>query len=133
MTYSKSGVFKKTAINTSINKKDADFITSVNDFISDNIGTEELSISFLAEKFNMSYSSFSRKVKAVTGLTVNDIIKKIRMKRAEELLISGKNNVSEIAEIVGYNSVAAFREAFKGEYGESPSSYVNNIKKGVGQ
>ena len=133
MTYFKSGEFKKNAINTSINKKDADFITSVNDFISDNIGTEELSISFLAEKFNMSYSSFSRKVKAVTGLTVNDIIKKIRMKRAEELLISGKNNVSEIAEIVGYNSVAAFREAFKGEYGESPSSYVNNIKKGVGQ
>ena len=95
------------------------------------ISSEDLSISFMADNFNMSYSSFSRKVKSITGLTVNEIIRKLRMKRAEDLLMSGDKSIAEISETVGYNSVAAFREAFKTEFGESPSNYINKIKSNI--
>ena len=131
MSYYNSGEFKKSIITSSLNKKESGFMNDVNEFILKNISSEDLSISFMADNFNMSYSSFSRKVKSITGLTVNEIIRKLRMKRAEDLLMSGDKSIAEISETVGYNSVAAFREAFKTEFGESPSNYINKIKSNI--
>ena len=129
--YYNSGDFKKSVADNSINTQDAKFVSDINDVIYSNINSDNLNIGFLAESFNMSYSSFTRKVKAVTGFTVNEVIRKIKMKRAEELLLAGKHSISEIAEMVGYNSLAAFREAFKNEFGVSPSAHINNIKQSV--
>ena len=51
------------------------------------------------------------------------------MRNAEQMIISGKYNISEIAEKTGYNSMSYFREAFKEEFGVLPSKYVDKLSE----
>ena len=76
----------------------------------------------------MSYSSLYRKIKALTGMSTGEFIRKLRLRKAEQLLLSGKYNISEIAHQVGLISVSYFRECFKEEYGMSPSEYIKRLK-----
>ena len=52
------------------------------------------------------------------------IIRKVKMRKGVELLMSGQYTISEIAYMIGFSSVAYFRQCFKDEYGMSPSDYV---------
>lgn len=77
---------------------------------------------------NMSHSSFYRKIKALTGMTANEFLRKIKIRNAEELLITGKYTISEVAYSVGMSSMAYFRQCFKEEFGISPSEYLKQLK-----
>ena len=66
-------------------------------------------------------------MKALTGLSTNEYIRKVKVKKAEQLLLEGKYNVSEIAYKVGINSVGYFRQCFKEEFGLSPTDYLKQI------
>lgn len=132
-TYFATAGYKKEMVSHSLSQLDDEFITKTIAVIEKNIDMEQMSVSFLAEKADMSYSSFSKKIKAITNLTVTEFIKDIKMQEAETLLLSGKHTVSEIASLVGYNSLAYFRKAFKDKFGTSPTQYLqqlaNNRKK----
>ena len=56
-------------------------------------------------------------------MSTGEFIRKLRLRKAEQLLLSGKYNISEIAHQVGLNSVSYFRECFKKEFGVLPSDY----------
>lgn len=120
--------YKKNKASGSLTQLDNEFIEKIISVIEDNMSSTQISISFLSEQLNMSYSAFSKKMKAVTGLTANEFIRKIKMNHAEQLLLSGKYNISEIAYQTGYNSMAYFREAFKAEFGLVPSRYISGLK-----
>ena len=77
---------------------------------------------------NMSYSTFYRKMKALTGITTNELIRKIKMQHAEKMILSKRYTINEIMLEIGYNSRTAFREAFKAEYRVSPSKYIESIE-----
>ena len=51
------------------------------------------------------------------------------MQHAEQLLLEGKYNISEIAFMVGMNSTVYFRQCFKEEFGVVPSDYIKRIKE----
>ncbi len=76
---------------------------------------------------NMSYSSFYRKIKGLTGGSPNEFIRKVRIRNAEQLLLTGKYTISEISYMVGMNSVTYFRQCFKEEFGLVPSEYIKQI------
>ena len=65
---------------------------------------------------------------ALTGLSTNEYIRKIKMQYAERLLLEGKYNISEVAFKVGINSTVYFRQCFKDEFGMAPSDYLKKIK-----
>ena len=75
----------------------------------------------------MSHSTLYRKVKSVTGVSINEFIRRHRMRRAAELLSTQNIAVKEVAYSVGISSYTYFRKTFKDEYGVSPTEY----KKGV--
>ncbi|GAO31906.1 helix-turn-helix domain-containing protein [Geofilum rubicundum] len=60
-------------------------------------------------------------------MSTSELIRKIRVQKAEQLLLSGKYNITETANLVGLNSISYFRECFKEEYGLSPSEYIKKI------
>jgi transcriptional regulator GlxA family with amidase domain len=62
----------------------------------------------------------------VSGQTPGEFIKKVRLKRAAQLLKDSDRTVSEIVELVGYQDIKRFRESFQNEYGLSPSEYRKN-------
>lgn len=120
---------KNMILRESLNKLDNEFLTHITQIIEENLDSDKVNITFLSDRLAMSSSTLFRKIKALTGISTNEFIRKIRMKNAEELLLTGKYNVSEVAFKVGINSPVYFRQCFKEEFGISPSEYIKNPDK----
>jgi AraC-like DNA-binding protein len=65
----------------------------------------------------------NKKLKTLMGITANAFVRSIRMKRAAELLKTGRYSVSEVTYDVGFNDLKYFRECFKKEFGVLPQQY----------
>lgn len=85
---------------------------------------DSFQIEDLAEKIGLSRSQLHRKMKALTGKSATEFLQDARLKRAEDLLRSGKLSVSEIAYQVGYANLSYFSKLFKETFGKSPSDYA---------
>ena len=107
-----------------LNRLDQEFIDKLNRIIEDNITTEDLDMAFMTDKMAMSHSTFYRKVKALTGMSAKEYIRKLRLQRCAELLRIGDYNVTEAANMTGFNDLGHFREVFKQEFGVAPSEYA---------
>ncbi len=118
---------KKQQLRESLNKVDQEFFDKLNKLIEENIGGD-VDVNMLADNLAMSSSTLYRKMKALTGISTNEYIRKYKMQYAEHLLLEGKYSISEISFMVGMNSVAYFRRCFKAEYGEIPSEYLKRMK-----
>lgn len=118
----KSALFKE-----SLNRLDNEFIRHITELIEENLESEMINITYLSNKLSMSSSTLFRKMKALTGISTNEFIRKIKMKNAERLLLTGKYNISEVAYKIGMNSPVYFRQCFKEEFGVSPSEYLRKL------
>jgi AraC family transcriptional regulator, alkane utilization regulator len=76
----------------------------------------------LAIQVGMSRSAFALKFKELTNTTPLDYLTSWRMQKAARLIAEGDTNLAEIANLVGYQSEAAFSKAFKREKGMVPSA-----------
>lgn len=126
--YSSNFKNKQQLFNESTNQLDKEFLEKLTDIIEKNIEDEEMSISFIASHLNMSHSTMYRKVKALTGLTANEYIRKVRINVGEQLLITNQYSISEIMYKIGINSSSYFRQCFKDEFGMNPSDYLQKLK-----
>ncbi|HJD76818.1 MAG TPA: response regulator, partial [Bacteroides reticulotermitis] len=118
---------KRSIIEESLNKLDREFIEKIMRLIEENLSSEKIDITYLSDQMCMSSSTLYRKMKALTGLSTNEFIRKIKMQNAEKLLLEGKYNISEISYKIGMNSTGYFRQCFKDEFGLSPSEYLKQI------
>jgi Signal transduction histidine kinase len=119
---------KSDLLKESINQLDNEFIRNITQLIEDNLEDEKIDIGYLSDKLFMSSSTLYRKIKALTGISTNEFIRKVKVQHAEQLLLTGKYTISEIAFRVGMNSPVYFRQCFKEEFGLSPSEYLKRIK-----
>ena len=119
---------KRERLLKSLSEVDRKFVEKLNKAITDNIPSENVDVNFLADTMFMSTSTLYRKVKALTGLSPNEYIRKTKMQLAENLLLDGQFTFSEIAFKVGINSVAYFRQCFKDEFGMTPTEYLQHIQ-----
>ena len=119
---------KRAAVTESMNKLDNEFLEKINKLIEDRLSSEKIDIGYLSDAMCMSNSTLYRKMKALTGLSTNEYIRKIKMQYAERLLLEGKYKISEVAFKVGINSTVYFRQCFKDEFGMAPSDYLKKIK-----
>jgi len=106
---------------------DRDFLDRLHNAVSEHISSENVDVAFLSDTMCMSRATLYRKVKALTGLSPNEYIRKVRMQVAEQLLAQGKFTVSEVSFKVGINSTPYFRQCFKEEFGVNPSDYVRSL------
>jgi AraC-like DNA-binding protein len=119
---------KQQLLNESIGELDKDFLEKLTKIVEENLEDEHLNISQVATQLNMSHSTLYRKIKALTNLTANEFIRKIRIHYAEQLLLTGQYNISEIMFKIGINSSSYFRQCFKEEFGLNPSEYLQKLK-----
>jgi YesN/AraC family two-component response regulator len=118
---------KRTIITDAINKLDQVFIEKIDRLIEERLSSDKIDIGYLAENVHMSNSTLYRKMKALTGLSTNEYIRKVKMKHAEQLLLEGKYSISEIAFKIGMNSSGYFRQCFKEEFGMIPTDYLKKL------
>jgi signal transduction histidine kinase/ligand-binding sensor domain-containing protein/DNA-binding response OmpR family regulator len=117
---------KRAIVAEAISRIDREFLDKMNTLIEERLSNEGIDIGYLADKLCMSKSTLYRKMKALTGLSTNEYVRKVKMHYAERLLLEGRYNVSEVAFRVGINSVIYFRQCFKEEFGVLPSEYFKS-------
>lgn len=96
------------------------FLKDLNALIDANLRNSSFTVEDLASSLQISRVQLYRKVKAILGVSVNEYINSLRLKKAKTLLQDSKLNISEIAYEVGYSSPGYFSTSFKKEYGLSP-------------
>jgi signal transduction histidine kinase/ligand-binding sensor domain-containing protein/DNA-binding response OmpR family regulator len=109
------------AITTSM--LDQKFLERASKTIDLHIGDANFDAYQFATEIGMSRSQLYRKIQALTGYSVNEFIRNIRLKKAAELLIKADNNITETAYIVGFKEVTYFVKCFANYYGVSPAKY----------
>lgn len=111
--------------NIVINNLDEEFLSKFIKVIEQGIDDSLFDVEYLAENMAMSQSVLYKKVRALTGMTINDFSKSIRLKRAAELLEMKSYTVSDVAFMVGFMDSKYFAKEFKKYFGVSPSQYAN--------
>lgn len=88
---------------------------------------KEWTLNQLAAAAGMSRSLYCKEFKRLLGETPLAYLTNWRILRSKEFLLENKENISEIAEKVGYQSEAAFNRLFKSKVGETPASYRRRL------
>ena len=115
------GDVNNTEMEPNATSLDQQFILDIMNYTRLNIRESNLNVEKLADEFNLSRSQLYRKIKALTGLTANELIRKIRLERANELLRENSEiSISEISYKVGFSSPSYFSKCFKDYYGKLP-------------
>lgn len=109
--------------NIQMNKADKEFMDRIIAIIHENITDENFGVEKLAEKLSLSRSSLLRKIKVLSGLSPNDFIRLIRLKKAAELMLDGKYRIGEICYLVGINSPSYFSKIFQKQFGCTPKDF----------
>src|SRR5690606_23944708 len=100
-------------------------------YIEEHVQDSDLKIEDICQAIGLSRAQLYRKMKALTGYSMNDLIKEIRLKRAQQLLQDNKFQINEIAYMVGFNDPEYFRKNFKAKIGCSPSAYAKQHRPSV--
>ncbi|MBM1107770.1 response regulator [Aurantibacter crassamenti] len=109
-----------------INALDKSFVKKVLDYINKNIGDADLNVELLADDMHLSRSQLYRKIKAMTGMTANEFIRKIRLEKAKQMIESSDESISEIGYKVGFSSPSYFTKCFKSHFGILPTEVKSN-------
>ena len=82
------------------------------------------SVERLADELGMSRRQAYRRMKAVTGETPAELLRRLRLERAWQLLEAHPGTIAEVAYAVGFKSPAHFSTAFREHFGVSPSEHA---------
>jgi YesN/AraC family two-component response regulator len=108
---------------TSVTIED-DFLVKLKVIIVENMAIHNFGVNELASAVGMSVSVLYRKLRALTGYTVNEFIKLVRINESATLLKSGQYQIAEVALLVGYDDAKYFSKEFKKVFGNTPSKYL---------
>lgn len=109
---------------SSFTSLDQQFIKKALDIVEKNLSNANLDVSILADSLNMSRSTFTRKIKAITGKTPLDFIKDIKMLHARQMLENKTATVADVILALGYSDHKNFTNTFKKTFGVTPSDYL---------
>ena len=110
-----NGVYEKLS-----NETDKTFVTQLRKIIQENLGNSEFNVERIGDEIGLSRVQLYRKVKALTGHSPVEMLRKARLMRARHLLRTTEKSVSEVAYSVGFSTPSYFSKCYKDEFGESP-------------
>ena len=125
--FKKEGLFEIE--NKDITSTDKKFLQNVVGIIKDHLSDASFGVEVLAGEISMSRRNLDRKLHAMTGETPGDLIRRIRLTFAAELITRNFGNISEIALEAGFSSPAYFSKCFREQFGVSPTEYELNHTK----
>jgi signal transduction histidine kinase/ligand-binding sensor domain-containing protein/DNA-binding response OmpR family regulator len=117
-------IFNLEPTNTPVTSPDEIFLKKTREVIESNISNPDFNVDQLSREVGVSRAGIYRKLKALTDLSVNIMIRNMRIKRAAQILSQNKLYVNEVAFMVGFNDVQYFRKCFRKMYHMTPSEYA---------
>lgn len=118
---------KKNDLKVSVEYKE--FLDRCIKIVENHLDDDKFSIRTLAREVGMSHSGLYKKVKSVSGQSINGFIRFIRLRKAAEIMISTEHNIGEIASQVGFNNIKYFRQHFNDLFGMNPSEYIKKFRR----
>ena len=128
--YLLNSVTKKTT-NLKLSDEDKKLIDKIVDIIDANLDVENFNVNDLAIELGMSYSLVYKKIKKITGKSVSEFSRNVRLRKVATLLITTDLQISEAASIAGFGDIKYFRKHFQQFYNLNPSEFkkkYQNVK-----
>jgi signal transduction histidine kinase/DNA-binding response OmpR family regulator len=107
---------------------DKTFINKFRKIIEDKLIDSDLNVDEIGKSLGLSRVQLYRKIKSLTNYAPNELVRIIRLKAAEQLILKTEKSISEIAYETGFSSPSYFTKCFKEYFTESPTEYVKRIK-----
>jgi len=99
------------------------FMKELYEIMDHELSNPDLDITRMTEKMKISRTKLYYKVKGLTGENPSVFFRRYKLNRAAQLLLEGKYNMSEIADMTGFSSLSHFSTSFKKQFGVPPSEY----------
>jgi signal transduction histidine kinase/DNA-binding response OmpR family regulator len=115
----------------SVNELDKTFMDKFRKIIEENIIETDLNVDEIGQRLGLSRVQLYRKIKSLTNYAPNELIRTIRLKAAEQFMLSTDKTISEIAYDTGFSSPSYFAKCFKEYFNESPTEYTKRIKNSL--
>ncbi|KAA6303755.1 MAG: HTH-type transcriptional activator Btr [Candidatus Ordinivivax streblomastigis] len=113
---------------TASSERDKKFLEDFVKIVESNIQEPKLDVKFIAYEMSMSRSTLYNKIKALTGKSIIEFILHQRLRKAANLMIETNLTMRQIINEIGIESQSYFSNAFKKEFGETPTSFASNHK-----
>jgi signal transduction histidine kinase/DNA-binding response OmpR family regulator len=115
------GMFNPKEI--TITSVDDRFLNRAREIVEAHISNQAFTTELFAQEMYLSRMQCHRKIRALTDLSPWQFVRKIRLHRAADLIRKRAGNIAEIASMTGYESPSRFAEAFRHEFGQTPSEF----------
>ena len=112
-----------------VKSKDEIFMESLVGILNNEMENPDFKLEELSSKLNMSYSVIYRKCQEITGKTLVEFVRSLRIKKAALLILKQGYNISEAAYMVGYKDSKYFTKCFKEEFGKAPNILKKETQK----
>lgn len=107
---------------------DKTFIEKFRQVVEENILESDLNVDEIGQRLGLSRVQLYRKIKSLTNYPPNELIRIIRLKAAEQEMLTSDKTISEIAYATGFSSPSYFTKCFREYFNESPSDYLKRLK-----
>lgn len=102
---------------------DKTFLDKISQIIEERMTDSDFSVDVLAQEAGISRTGLFTKIKAISGMTPNDFIRIIRLKKAAELLSQKDIQIGEACFQVGFSSASYFAKCFQAQFGVAPTEF----------
>lgn len=126
--YQGSQEAEKEISESHLEDRDKQFLKQLQTIIQQNLSDSEFGVEDMGQQIGLSRVQLYRKVKAMTGSSVVDLLRKARLAKAKRLLETRSMSVSEVAYEVGFSAPSYFTKCFKEEFGMLPGDVGNMVK-----
>ena len=117
---------------SSIEADHKEFLERCIEIVDQHMDNPEFSVQVFCQEIGMSHPALYKRIKAISGLTVNVFIRFLRLRKAAELLINTSKTVVEVTYTTGFNDLKYFREQFSKLFGMTPSEFIRRYRKPLG-
>ncbi len=103
---------------------DDKFLVKMKDIIERSFSDSDFGVEQLGDMMGMSRAQLYRKTKALTNYSPVELIRNMRLKRAQQMLAQGDDTIAQVAYSVGFTAPSYFTKCYKDFFGEMPNELV---------
>jgi YesN/AraC family two-component response regulator len=109
--------------------KDKEFMNQLLSIIEGDLMNPDMDVDYICTRIGMSRTSLYQKIKSLTGQSINEFLRTIRLRKAVEIMTHEDVLLTEVIYRVGIQTQSYFTKAFKKEFGKTPSQFLQELKK----
>ncbi|WP_207420655.1 hybrid sensor histidine kinase/response regulator transcription factor [Desertivirga brevis] len=109
--------------------KEKNFMDKILEIIEKNIENPDFDTEFLCREMAMSKTNLYHKLKGITGRSISDFIRSVRLNKAKEIMVNEDVLINEVMFRVGIQTQSYFTRVFKNEFNLTPSQFLQELKQ----